>query len=141
MSAQAVALQPAVARIRADAQLSPRYIRGLRSSNANIRLAEFMLSCVHLLMMKLLVFYRQNSEETRRVTEYLRDLTRTHDIREQDIKVLDPNTREGSTEASLYDVLSFPGVVVTDMYGRYIKSWSGELPLMDELMSYAYSGQ
>lgn len=99
-----------------------------------------MLSCVHLLMMKLLVFYRQNSEETRWATEYLRDLTRMHDIREQDIKVLDPNTREGSTEASLYDVLSFPGVVVTDMYGRYIKSWSGELPLMDELMSYAYTG-
>jgi len=90
--------------------------------------------------MKLLMFYRQNSEETRKVEEYLRDLTRVHDLREQDIKVMDPNTREGSTEASLYDVLSFPGVVVTDNYGQYIKSWNGDLPLMDELMSYAYSG-
>lgn len=74
------------------------------------------------------------------VDSYLRDLVRIHDIRQQDIKVLDPNTREGSTEASLYDVLSFPGVVVTDNYGQYIKGWSGGLPLMDELASYTYTG-
>lgn len=89
--------------------------------------------------MKLLVFYRRNSEETRRVEDYLRDLVRLHDVRERDIKPMDPNTREGSTEASLYDVLSFPGIVVTDNYGQYIKGWSGELPLMDELMSYTFS--
>lgn len=86
------------------------------------------------------MFYRQQSEETRMVDSYLRDLVRIHDIRQQDIKVLDPNTREGSTEASLYDVLSFPGVVVTDNYGQYIKGWSGGLPLMDELASYTYTG-
>lgn len=89
--------------------------------------------------MKLLVFYRQNSEETRKVEDYLRDLTRMHDVREQDIRAVDPNTREGSTDASLYDVLSYPGIVVTDNYGQYIKSWSGELPLMDELMSYTFA--
>ena len=89
--------------------------------------------------MKLLVFYRQNSEETRRVDDYLHDLTRAHDVREQDIKIIDPNTREGSTDASLYDVLSYPGIVVTDNYGQYIKSWSGELPLMDELISYTFA--
>lgn len=89
--------------------------------------------------MKLLVFYRQNSEETRRVEDYLRDLTRMHDVREQDIKVVDPNTREGSTDASLYDVLIYPGLVVTDNYGQFIKGWSGDLPLMDELMSYTFA--
>lgn len=90
--------------------------------------------------MKVIVFYRQNSEEARSVEDYLYDLMRLHDLREQDVKVLDPNTREGSTEASLYDVLSFPGIVVTDNYGQYIKSWNGGLPLMDELMSYAFAG-
>ncbi len=89
--------------------------------------------------MKLLVFYRQNSEETRRVEDYLRDLTRMHDVREQDIRAVDPYTREGSTDASLYDVLSYPGIVVTDNYGQYIKGWSGDLPLMDELMSYTFA--
>lgn len=89
--------------------------------------------------MKILVFYKEDSEHTRQVEQYLRDLVRMHDVRESDIKIYNPNTREGSTEASLYDVLSFPGIVVTDNVGRYIKGWTGELPLMDELMSYAFS--
>jgi len=91
--------------------------------------------------MKVLVFYRQNSEHARKVEEYLRDLVRTHDIHEQDIRIIDPDTRDGSADASLYDVVSFPGVVVTDASGQFVHSWSGELPLMDELMSYAFSLQ
>lgn len=89
--------------------------------------------------MKILVFYRQNSEHARTVEEYLRDLTRLHDIHDQDIKIIDPNTRDGASDASLYDILSFPGLVVTDGYGRFVHGWSGELPLMDELMSYAFT--
>jgi len=91
--------------------------------------------------MKILVFYRQNSEHTRQVEEYLRDLTRLHDVHEQNIRIIDPNTRDGATDASLYDILSFPGIVVTDDYGQFVHSWSGSLPLMDELMSYAFSMQ
>lgn len=89
--------------------------------------------------MKILVFYRQSSEHARQVEDYLRDLTRLHDVHEQDIKIVDPNSRNGAADASLYDILSFPGIVVTDNYGQFIHSWSGELPLMDELMSYAFS--
>ncbi len=85
------------------------------------------------------MFYRPNSEHERKVDEYLHDLVRMHDIREQDIKLMDANSRSGSTDASLYDILSFPGFVVTDDYGRYVKGWSGDLPLMDELMSYVFS--
>lgn len=91
--------------------------------------------------MKVLVFYRQNSEHARRVEDYLRDLTRFYDVREQDIKIVDPNTRNGATDASLYDILAFPGVVVTDDYGQFVHGWSGELPLMDELMSYAFTSR
>ena len=89
--------------------------------------------------MKILVFYRQNSEHARRVEEYLHDLVRMHDVRENDIKFVDPNTRNGAADASLYDILSFPGIVVVDEYGKYIQGWSGTLPLMDELMSYAFT--
>lgn len=60
-------------------------------------------------------------------------------MREQDIKLIDVNSRTGSTDASLYDILSYPGMVVTDNYGHYVKGWGGELPLMDELMSYVFS--
>ena len=71
--------------------------------------------------------------------EYLHDLVRMHDVQEQDVKLINVNSRTGTTDASLYDVLSFPGIVITDDYGRYIKGWSGNLPLMDELMSYVFS--
>lgn len=38
--------------------------------------------------------------------------------------------------ASIYDVLSYPGIVVTDDFGAYIKGWEKELPLMQEVASY-----
>lgn len=87
----------------------------------------------------MLVFYRPNSEHERSVDEYLHDLVRMHDIHEQNIRLIDVNSRNGSTDASLYDILSFPGVVITDDYGRYVKGWSGKMPLMDELMSYVFT--
>lgn len=87
------------------------------------------------------MFYRQNFEHTRKVEEYLRDLMRLHDIHEEDIRIINPDTRDGAADASMYDVVSFPGVVVTDANGQFVHSWYGELPLMDELMSYAFSLQ
>lgn len=89
--------------------------------------------------MKILVFYRQKSDHARKVEEYLHDLVRMHDVKENNIKIIDPDTRNGSVDASLYDILSYPGIVVTDEYGKYIQGWSGSLPLMDELMGYAYT--
>ncbi len=89
--------------------------------------------------MKLLVFYRPNAEESRLTEDYLRDLTRMHDVKEQDIRVIDPDSREGGYSASLYDVMSYPSIVITDSYGQFVKSWNGELPLMDELVSYTFS--
>ncbi len=91
--------------------------------------------------MKLLVFYKQNSEHTRRVEEYLRDLMRMRDIKESDIKIVDPNTRSGATDASLYDIWEFPAFVVISGTGQYVNSWSGDLPLMNDLMSYIFTLQ
>lgn len=87
------------------------------------------------------MFYRQKSEQASQVEDYLRDLTRLHDIHEQDIKVIDPDTRDGATDADLYDIMAFPGIVVTDSNGQFVHSWSGDLPLMDELMGYAFTLQ
>lgn len=50
--------------------------------------------------------------------------------------MMDLNTRDAVATASIYDIVSFPGVVVTDNYGAYIMGWNGTLPLMSELMSY-----
>ena len=89
--------------------------------------------------MKILVFYRTNSEHATHTEGYIRDLQRMHDVQEQNLEVVDIDTREGMSLASLYDILAYPGLVVTDDVGGFVKSWSGELPLMDELMSYAFT--
>ena len=116
-------------------------------NNPFLKLGLFLVGCngggeaVHCKAVKLLVFYQQNSENSRKVEEYLHDLTRLHDLREQDIKIIDPYTRNGAADANLYDIMAYPGIVVTDSNGQYVHGWSGELPLMDELMSYAFSLQ
>lgn len=86
--------------------------------------------------MKIVVFYRPDSEHERRLQEFLHDLRRTHDIPEKNIQMMNLNTREGAAMASIYDVLSYPGIVVTDDFGAYIKGWEKELPLMQEVASY-----
>lgn len=88
-------------------------------------------------VMKILVFYRPNSEHARRTEEYMTDLQRMHDVNTKNLKAISIDTREGSSLATIYDILSFPAIVVTDDYGAYIKGWSGDLPLMNEVMSYA----
>lgn len=85
------------------------------------------------------MFYKQKSEYTTRVETYLRDLTRIHDVREQDITIVDPDSPGGALQAEVYGIMAYPGLVVTDQYGQFIHSWSGELPLMDELMSYVFT--
>jgi hypothetical protein len=91
--------------------------------------------------MKLLMFYRQNAEYTRQVEEYMHDLMVSHDVRDQDIVRIDPDTAQGSSRASAYGIMAYPGLVVTDENGQYIHSWNGDLPLADELMGYIFSLQ
>lgn len=140
MSAQAVVQQPAVHKQNVRLCLrNPECYRSFGVLSYLSLLAQYLDAT--LTVMKILVFYRQNSDYTRQVEDYLRDLSRLHDIHEQDIKVVDPDTRSGAEDASIYDILAYPGIVVTDGYGKFVHSWSGELPLMDELMSYAFNLQ
>lgn len=83
-----------------------------------------------------MVFYRPNSEHERPVQEFLHDLRRVHDVPEKNIKIMNLNTREGAAMASIYDIVAYPGIVVTDDSGAYIKGWEGDLPLMQEVASY-----
>lgn len=87
----------------------------------------------------MLVFYRPDSEHARQTEVFLRDLGRQSGINAKDIKPTSIDTREGSSAASLYDIWDFPGVVVTEDNGSYIKHWSGDLPLLSEVAGYAYS--
>jgi hypothetical protein len=76
--------------------------------------------------------YRQNSEQARPVYEFLEILKRRYPGRP--IVELDIDTREGAAEASLYDVVRYPALLVRSLDGRIQGIWEGEpLPLIDEV--------
>lgn len=90
--------------------------------------------------MKVLVFYRPNSEHARKVEEFVHDLQRQHNVDERHLTIYDIDSREGSAMASLYDLMSYPSLVVVGDDGAFVKSWvDGSLPLMDEVVSYTFT--
>jgi hypothetical protein len=92
--------------------------------------------------MKVLVLYRPNSEYARRVEEFVHDLQQRHNVDERHLQILDYDSREGSSMASLYDIMTQPSIVVIGDDGGYVKSWTGaELPLLDEVAGYTFSFQ
>ena len=87
----------------------------------------------------MLILYRPNSEEARGVETFIRDFQARHDASR--LEVVDVNSRDGYATATLYDVMSYPAVLVLRDDGSILKSWEGEmLPLMDEISYYTYSG-
>jgi len=89
--------------------------------------------------MRVLILYRPNSEEARGVETFIRDFQARHDASR--LEVVDVNSRDGYATATLYDVMSYPAVLVLRDDGSILKSWEGEmLPLMDEISYYTYSG-
>lgn len=87
-------------------------------------------------IVKLLVLYRPNSEFATPTESFVRDFERTHDLG-GNIELVSVNTRDGAATASLYDVMSFPSLLVLDNDGRLINAWIGmPLPLMDEVAGY-----
>jgi hypothetical protein len=86
--------------------------------------------------MKVLVLYRPNSEHGRIVEEFIHDFQRRHPS--ERLEVLNIDSRDGSAMASLYDIMSYPAVLVVQDDGYVQRSWEGDsLPLMDEVASYA----
>lgn len=86
--------------------------------------------------MKVIVLYRPNSEHARVVEDYLHDFQARHSLPKLEVMSLD--TREGSATAALYDVMQYPAFLVVQNDGYVQKMWQGsDLPLMDEIVSYA----
>jgi hypothetical protein len=86
--------------------------------------------------MKLLIFYRPNSEHARNVETFM------HDFRDQypmdaKIEIMDLDTRDGAAMATLYDVLQYPALLATTDEGVLVRSWEGQmLPLMRDVAAY-----
>jgi hypothetical protein len=88
--------------------------------------------------MRVLVLYRPNSEHGRLIDDFIRDYqSRAQGSR---LEVLNVDSRDGSATASLYDIMSYPAILVLQTDGYLQKSWEGgNLPLVDEVVGYATS--
>jgi hypothetical protein len=87
--------------------------------------------------MRVMVVYRPNSEHGRMVSDFLRDLARLNPSTTNKVEEVNVDTREGSAVASLYDVMSYPKVMVVADDGRLIQDWeSGTLPLLNDISFY-----
>lgn len=87
-------------------------------------------------VMKLLIFYRPNSEHARSVETFIHDFQKQYTT-DAKLEIMDLDTRDGAAMASLYDVLQYPALLATADDGVLIRAWEGkELPLMGDVASY-----
>jgi hypothetical protein len=87
--------------------------------------------------MKVLILYRPHSEHATTVETFVRDFEHQHDLGSKSIELVSVDTREGAATAALYDIWSFPAILVVDIDGRVLNQWQGEsMPLMDEVAGY-----
>lgn len=85
--------------------------------------------------MKVVILYRPNSEQARIAEEFAHDIGRQQNVQPQ---LVDIDTPEGSALQSLYDITSYPAVIVTREDGQLIQLWTGvPLPLMQEVAAFA----
>lgn len=90
--------------------------------------------------MKVLILYRPDSEHETDVQSFVRDLQRDHTVEDGKLELLSVNTRDGSATASLYDIMSYPSILILANDGSVLNTWQGlPLPLMDEIAGYIYS--
>lgn len=86
--------------------------------------------------MKVLVLYRSHSDHGREVETYGAEFE--HRCAGVKLELQDVDRREGAATASLYDITSYPAVLVLQDNGTASMVWQGQmLPLIDEVAGYA----
>lgn len=85
--------------------------------------------------MKIVMLYRPNSEHARLVEEFAHDIDRQQGLH---VELLSLETRDGAAMATLYDITTYPAIVVTREDGGVVQIWAGDkLPLMNEVAAFA----
>lgn len=88
--------------------------------------------------MKIVVLYRPNSEHERKALDFAHEFQKRYHSHSAHLEMLNIDTRDGSSTATLYDVMAYPAILVLRNDGYLQQSWQGdELPLMDEIFAYA----
>ena len=83
------------------------------------------------------MLYRPNSEYSRVVEDFARELERQYQAR---IDLVSIDSRDGSSTASLYDIMQNPAVLVLGNDGQLLNSWQGgNLPLMRDISYYTHA--
>lgn len=85
--------------------------------------------------MKVLVLYRPNSEHSRLVDEFIHNYQTSGSSSK--LEVLNIDTRDGTSVASLYDITSYPAIMVLRDDGIMQNLWQGgELPRVNDVEGY-----
>lgn len=84
--------------------------------------------------MKAVILYKPDTEEARAVEEWIREFKARST---EALQLIDVNTREGSSEAELYDILQYPTVLAVTEDGQMMQRWPGvPLPLINDVVGY-----
>ena len=83
--------------------------------------------------MKVYLFYRPNSAADIQIETFFKILG---DNAEAGINKINVETRDGDNLSRLYNIMSYPSVVVATNDGSLVKFWHGELPTTSEVGPY-----
>lgn len=85
--------------------------------------------------MKVLIFYRPESEQSRAVDEFVHEFNHRHPGAE--LTLVDVDSVNGSRQAAVYDVMRHPTVIATGDDGSALQRWdNGLMPLINEVAYY-----
>ncbi len=88
--------------------------------------------------MKIVILYRPVSEHATLIESFVRDFQHRYESAKK-IEMVSLDTKDGASTASIYDIWSYPAILVLADDGSVLNSWQGEpLPLMDEVAGYAH---
>ena len=88
--------------------------------------------------MKIVIHNRPVYEHATLIESFVRDFQHRYESAKK-IEMVSVDTKDGASTASIYDIWSYPAILVLADDGSVMNSWQGEpLPLMDEVAGYAH---
>ena len=84
--------------------------------------------------MRIIIIYKDFSDHSREVTDYLRDFKRQTG---SELETLDPDSREGGDFCRVYDIVEYPTIIALSNSGELQNMWRGRpLPTISEVIYY-----
>ena len=84
--------------------------------------------------MRVVVIYKDQTDYTRAVTDFLRDFQHQTG---HELETLDPDTVDGSQFCETYDIVEYPTIIAISDNSALQNSWSGlPLPTISEVSYY-----